>query len=391
MGLRVGQVELFMGPAAVGAPDDLRAAIVGFIDGAGSRLRVAVQEIEDQPITEALIRARLRGVLVQVIVESSYLRRHAEDPEPVEVGHYFRHDAVFEYNPNRNMLEAMLRAGVDVKLDLNPSIMHQKFAVRDSDAVLTGSTNWTPSGLDRNLNHVVVLHDRNVASDYRGEFTELWQGTFGESQLRRDPKPKERWIHDGAGGHRIPVKALFAPDHGPEMEVMKQMLKARESVDFAIFTFAESSGIDDTMRSVACGSGAVGAPPGSRVTIRGSFDGLQAGHDWAASHSLLDNDNISLFRSHRSGAVGKLHHKLMVIDEQVIIAGSFNYTHPASYINDENIIIIGNLETALDMPRFANRAALIDPSIAAQRQLAAFAKTEMDRIVDDHTVPIEAP
>ncbi len=391
MGLRVGQVELFMGPAAVGAPDDLRSAIVDFIDGADRRLLVAVQEIEDQPVTEALIRARLRGVLVQVMVESSYLRRHDEDPEPAEVGHYFRHDAVFEYNPNRNMLDAMLRAGVDVKLDLNPSIMHQKFAVRDTDAVLTGSTNWTPSGLDRNLNHVVILHDENVASDYRREFTELWQGTFGESQVRRDPKPKERWIHDGGGTPRVPVKALFAPDHGPEMEVMKQMLKARCCIAFAIFTFAESSGIDDTMRSVACGSGAVGAPAGSTVAIRGSFDGLQSGHEWAASHSLLNNDNITLFRSHRRGSVGKLHHKLMVIDEQVIIAGSFNYTHPASYINDENIVVIGNLETAEDMPRFANRAALIDPSIAAQRQLASFAKAEMDRIIESHTVPIAQP
>ena len=44
------------------------------------------------------------------------------------------------------------------------------------------------------------------------------------------------------------IKPLFAPRHGPEMEIMKQMLKASESIDFAMFTFAQSSGIDDAMR-----------------------------------------------------------------------------------------------------------------------------------------------
>jgi hypothetical protein len=34
------------------------------------------------------------------------------------------------------------------------------------------------------------------------------------------------------------------------MEIMKQMLKAKDRIDFAMFTFAQSSGIDDT---IACG------------------------------------------------------------------------------------------------------------------------------------------
>jgi hypothetical protein len=35
------------------------------------------------------------------------------------------------------------------------------------------------------------------------------------------------------------------------MEIMKQMLKATTSIDFVMFTFAQSSGIDDTC-SVWC-------------------------------------------------------------------------------------------------------------------------------------------
>lgn len=36
----------------------------------------------------------------------------------------------------------------------------------------------------------------------------------------------------------------------------------------------------------------------------------------------------------------------MIIDGQVIIAGSFNYTGPATRLNGENIIILGDLGEA---------------------------------------------
>ncbi len=68
------------------------------------------------------------------------------------------------------------------------------------------------------------------------------------------------------------------------------------------------------------------------------------------------------------GKLRKLHHKLMVIDGQVVVAGSFNYTGPANRLNDENIIILGDLESS------------DHASIAAQKKLAAYALKELDRI-----------
>ncbi len=79
-----------------------------------------------------------------------------------------------------------------------------------------------------------------------------------------------------------------------------------------------------------------------------------------------------LYKVSPGGGVGKLHHKLMVIDKKVVIAGSFNYTGPANLTNDENIIILGDLE--------AGTAAQRD----AQKKIAAFALKEIDRIIEDH-------
>ena len=71
--------------------------------------------------------------------------------------------------------------------------------------------------------------------------------------------------------------------------------------------------------------------------------GKQLAHDLAATHHI--KENIELYRGPNKGKLGKLHHKLMVIDKQVVIVGSFNYTGPANLLNDENIIILGDLES----------------------------------------------
>ena len=76
------RLELHMGPASLGAPDDLEKTIVDFIDDAKASLDVAVQEIESRAIAEALVRARQRGVPVPLVLEQDYLRadKHWADP-----------------------------------------------------------------------------------------------------------------------------------------------------------------------------------------------------------------------------------------------------------------------------------------------------------------------
>jgi phosphatidylserine/phosphatidylglycerophosphate/cardiolipin synthase-like enzyme len=72
----------------------------------------------------------------------------------------------------------------------------------------------------------------------------------------------------------------------------------------------------------------------------------------------------------------KLHHKLMVIDEQLIITGSFNYTGPANQLNDENIVVIGDLDSD-------------DPdSIQRQQSLGRYALDEIDRIITAFGEPV---
>jgi phosphatidylserine/phosphatidylglycerophosphate/cardiolipin synthase-like enzyme len=204
-----------------------------------------------------------------------------------------------------------------------------------------------------------VLKGESAASQYLAEFERYRSGTFGELHERHEPKPDEFQLA------KIRVKPLFAPMHGPEMELMKQMLKAKTSIDFAMFTFADSSGIDDTMIRLV----------GSMQRLRGVLDRTQGAQACAATQPLKAA-GVQLFQNKSGTGVRKIHHKLMVLDERVVIAGSFNYTAPATTLNDENIIVLGDLEET-------------DPDAeATQRQLAQYALTEINRIITDLAEPV---
>ncbi|WP_394553853.1 phosphatidylserine/phosphatidylglycerophosphate/cardiolipin synthase family protein [Agromyces sp. MMS24-JH15] len=373
MPISVGGIELHMGPASLGAPDDLDAAIRGFIDRAKHTLDIAVQEIDSKPIARAIIAAKERGVVVRVILERDYLTevKALADPWTMDGEHLV----------NRDIFAALLKARVDVIGDLNPAIFHQKFIVRDNGktgaAVLTGSTNFTltdtgtnvpgvegfvPGVTGQNLNHVVILRGQRIATQYDREFERMWTGTFGALTERVQPKPAE------FGLPKVRVKPLFAPRHGPEMEIMKQMLKSKRTIDFAMFTFSQSSGIDDTM---------IRLRP-SLDRIRGVLDRGQGAAKWAATVGL-GAGNVELTWNRPGTGVRKVHHKLMVIDERLLILGSFNYTDDANTLNDENIIVFGDLEEQ-------------DPvAIQQQEQLARYALDEIDRIVSQLSAPIPAP
>jgi phosphatidylserine/phosphatidylglycerophosphate/cardiolipin synthase-like enzyme len=340
---KIGNIEVYMGPKEVGGPDDLRKTIVNFIDGAKKRLDIAVQELDSWEIADAILRARKRGVSVRLVLELDYLRSKKASETPKKPRG--------ELEINRNIHNALLRSAIKVNSDFNTKIFHQKFIIRDGEAVLTGSTNFTDTGTSTNLNHLIIIRDKKVAKIYTREFREIQQGHFGRLNEGHDKAPDEVTVSN------LPIRILFAPDHSPEMEIMKQMAKAKKQIDFAIFTFAQSSGIDDQMILMRTAG----------IPVRGVLDGKQANQKWAATRPVK-NAGAMLRLVLSRGKLRKLHHKLMVIDKQVIIAGSFNYTGAANSLNDENIVVIGNLGSKKK------------PSIDAQKRLAGYAFKEIDRI-----------
>lgn len=376
-----GKIEAYVGPQELGAADSLEQVIVDFLDGARTSLDIAVQELDSEPIAQAILNARWRGVSVNLFLEQDYLRSplrgkppKAPAPKPGETPEQALKRVQWDEDEtdlaaNRRILAALLRSDIEVKGDFNPKIFHQKFVLRDyrngratspgNPALLSGSANFTLTDTHRNLNHVFVFGSSSVCRQYELEIEQLKLGRFGREIHGDVPK-----VFDLGG---IPTKVLFAPVHTPELEIMKQMLKGEHEVYFAIFTFAGSSGIDDTMLSLARGG----------MTITGAVDRGQAAQGWAAPKTMSD-PHISLFQPTKASGVRKLHHKLMVIDERIVVAGSFNYTEPANDYNDENIFVLGSVDqVSHGVP------------VAAQpvEELARHMKAEIQRIITQLSEP----
>ena len=161
----------------------------------------------------------------------------------------------------------------------------------------------------------------------------------------------------------IPVRVLFAPDDSPELEIIKQMLKCTSRLDFAIFTFSGSSGIDDAMAILKAAD----------REVKGVMDPGQ-GKQWWAATGWLHNKGVQLYFPRKVLGFGKLHHKLMVIDEAIVVAGSMNYTAPANELNDENIFVIGS---PYDLPE--NKGGPVDHNACAE--IARYFRVEIERII----------
>ena len=380
-----GKIQAFAGPQELGAPNDLEKVIINFIKEAEKTLDFAIQEIDSEKIAQAIIDARWRGVKTRVFIEHDYVydkkppekRAVPKQPEtPEEARQRAQWDEYRkpeDMKTNRDIHMALLRNGVDVKADYNHNhIFHQKFIIRDrrtknmilpTSAILTGSTNFTQTGTHKNLNHIVVFKDPKIAWQYQEEFKEIRQGIFGNANSKHEPKPSTINIEG------VPVQILFAPDHAPELEIVKQVLKCQNRLHFAIFTFSGSSGIDDAMLAIRA----------SGRSIRGVIDPMQGLQHWAAT-KWLHNQGIELFLPRRSRKFGKLHHKLMVIDDDAVVAGSMNYTRPANEKNDENIFIIGspyNLKKKEGGP--------VDH--AACKAIADFFRNEIESIISNLSDP----
>ncbi|MEM7110959.1 MAG: phospholipase D-like domain-containing protein [Chloroflexota bacterium] len=372
-----GFIEAYVGPQELGAADNLEQVIIDFINEAEKTLDVAVQEIDSMPIAEALIAARWRGLNVRVFLEQAYVTQNKLPTVSVRDGETFeeaRHRAQWEdvateknNKVNRDILRVLLRNRVDVKVDFNPKIFHQKFIIRDfrggtnpKSAVLSGSTNFTTTGTHENLNHIVIFNHVGVCRRYRSEFDEIREGNFGVFGRRKRTYPK---TVNSAG---VPVRILFAPDDFPELEFVKQMLKCKQRLDFAIFTFSGSSGVDDALIMLRQANRA----------IRGVFDPLQGGQWWSASNWLHEH-GIDVFLPDAGrfpGKFNKLHHKLLVVDEAIVVAGSMNYSAPANEFNDENIFVIGN---PFDLDE--DEGGPVDHAKCAE--IARFFRNEIDRII----------
>ena len=134
-----------------GGQRDADQVVIGFIERCRDTLDIAIYSLTWEPITNAIIEAHDRGVEIRVLVDKAQGR-----------GTYSR-------------VDELLEAGVNVILDRRSGLMHNKFAIGDTSAILTGSYNWTSGATNNHVENFVVLRMEHIINDYQAEFDFLWK------------------------------------------------------------------------------------------------------------------------------------------------------------------------------------------------------------------------
>ncbi len=286
-------------------PDDasyhhggLDAMLVSAMDEAQKQIDVAAFELDLKTVAEAMIRAHERGVQVRLVTDTDYADEEAA--------------------------EMVRRAGIPVVTDGRDAYMHDKFVVIDGEQVWTGSWNLTENGTYRNNNNLVIIHSAKLAKNYATEFEELFRGEFGASSPDDTPYPRVE-IGD------IVVENYFSPEGDLPAPILDVLERAESSIYFMAFAFTDNEIAKAMVAKHRAG-----------LTVQGVVESRNA----AGSGSDFADLRKAGVDVRKDGNPYVMHHKVIIVDEAIVITGSYNFTSSAARKNDENVLIIHSPEIA---------------------------------------------
>ena len=280
-----------------GGPADMLVEAIG---SARISVDMAAYRFNLWAIRDALLDAKARGVTVRVVVDNE----NVGEPE----------------------VQALVEAGIEVVGDRSDSLMHNKFLIIDRMEVFTGSMNPTVGGAYHDANNMIRVRNARLAEAYTNEFEEM----FVDKMFSRASPVSDANTQINYRGTLIEV--FYSPEGRTANRIIELLGGAQESIYFLAFSFTADDIAGAMIERAQAGLHVAGVMERTQYkSNQGTeFDRLRT----AGIDVLLDNDPDNM------------HHKVIIIDEGIVITGSYNFSRSAEQMNDENVIIVHNGEVA---------------------------------------------
>ncbi|MEJ5225912.1 MAG: phospholipase D-like domain-containing protein [Anaerolineales bacterium] len=280
-----------------GGPD---SRLVRAIDDARQRVDVAIYSLNLWSIRDALLRAHKRGVTVRLVVE--------------------------EKEAGEDALRRLAAAGIPIVTDTGEGLMHNKFVIIDQNEVWLGSANFTLGSMYYGNNNLVRIRSQELAANYTSEFEEMFlEGFFGPDILRNTPNPR-------LTVNSVNFEVYFSPDDQPADRIVELLYDAQESIHFLAFSFTSddiSQALQDRFNN--------------GVAVRGVMEADQVRTNEGTEYDTFRQLGMVV---RLDGNPGDMHHKVIIVDERIVIMGSYNFSRSAEERNDENLLIIHSPQVA---------------------------------------------
>lgn len=208
---------------------------------------------------------------------------------------------------------------INIKEDKRSAFMHNKFCIIDSNITITGSMNPTDNGINKNNNNVIIINSEKFAQNYKDEFNEMWTGDFGKGEKTRYPII---YINN------TKTETYFCPDDCNNLAIdrIREIIsKAKKNIYFMTFSFTH----DNIANSILLKNI-------ERIPIKGLLEKRNSGSQYS-KHDVFSYQGIAVKNDTNPFS---MHHKVFIVDEEIVISGSFNPSKNAQERNDENIVII---------------------------------------------------
>lgn len=381
---------------------DVLPIIHDFFAQPGGRFHAALYELEDEELLDILEEHAPRLDLILSDAGSGT----DEDAEPNEKG---KRPTIYDTRnaPARAELRALADApGSTFSLQnrlFNGSghIGHNKFVVYSDDggtprSVLTGSTNWTWSGVAGQSNNCVRIDDDGVAGAFFQYWTRLKQDALVDpdplsakatgadqgddlklanrtpARLAIDGAQVEAWFSPNMPGKKQPPAKTARPaPPPPDMDRLFSLLRKAERAIFFLVFMPSRGGVNSIVsESISLGLKDTGLNVVGAISDTQAMWGFepsreengrklpswsphvfqQGGISVVRATALTDREigrAIGDFSNDETLTLGRaiIHDKVLVLDphdpEKCLVAfGSHNLGYKASYSNDENLVVV---------------------------------------------------
>ena len=284
--------------------------VVDLINSSEKSLDMAIYDWNNNPeVMKALAKAKERNVKIRVI----YDKRTGDNYYP----------ETYEFVKT---LENTRSDEIEGRKNLTSMLMHNKFIIADNAKVLTGSMNFSRTGLSGfNANNLVVINSADAANYFKDEFEQMYSGRF--HTLKQKSEKSNSFIIDNSN-----VRIYFSPqDKTVERALIPLIDNAKNYIYLPVFVLTHKKMTDALIRA---------KNRGVDVKIILDATSTRAQH---SAHNIIREAGIPLKTENYAG---KVHNKSMIIDDRYVVTGSMNFSNSGENKNDENCIIIENSEIA---------------------------------------------
>ncbi|MGB5593550.1 MAG: DUF655 domain-containing protein [Crocosphaera sp.] len=365
--------------------DNLEDILIDTLNSAQYTIDIAVQEFRLPNLAKAVVKQAEKGVKVRVILEDSYNQSISQFTPGIvaemEAREKQRYDQYFEFIDidnnqiisneelqERDALAILNKRNIPIIDDTEDGskgtgLMHHKFMIIDGKNIIVSSANFTLSGIHGdfyaeetrgNANNLLKIKSSEIAQLFTEEFNIMWgdgkggkqDSKFGINKPKRSPKTITIGQSD--------VTLNFSPNSSKDAweittngVISRALKQAQNSINLALFVFSDQY-IANTLNNKNNQGIQIKTLIDPEFIFRYYSEGLDMLGVALSNNCKYETDNKPWQQKIKTVGVAKLpkgdklHHKFGVVDDNIVITGSHNWSASANYQNDETLLVIKN-------------------------------------------------